>query len=84
MEPYPSRQFGFIDDPDRQVGNGLVWTRTRTRSDGPEPLLTLTAGLLQPGSKVDAGHSLAAFDTLCIGFGPHTPLSTRSAKGKRY
>ena len=41
MEPYPSRQFGVIDDPDRQFGNGSVCTRTRTRSDGPEPLLTL-------------------------------------------
>jgi hypothetical protein len=41
MEPYPSGQFGFIDDPDRQIGNGSVWTWTRTRSDGPEPLLTL-------------------------------------------
>ena len=41
MEPYPSRQFGFIDDPDRQFGNGSVWNRTWTRSDGPEPLLTL-------------------------------------------
>jgi len=41
MEPYPSGQFGFIDDPERQFGNGSVWTRTRTRSDGPEPLLTL-------------------------------------------
>ena len=41
MEAYPSRQFGFIDDPDRQFGNGAVWTRTRTWSDGPEPLLTL-------------------------------------------
>ena len=41
MEPYPSGQFGFIDDPDCQFGNGSVWTRTRTRSDGPELLLTL-------------------------------------------
>ena len=40
-EPYPSGQFGFIDDPDRQFGNGWVWTQTQTRSDGPEPLLTL-------------------------------------------
>jgi hypothetical protein len=40
MEPYPSGQFGFIDDPDRQFRNGSVWTRTRTQSDGPEPLLT--------------------------------------------
>jgi hypothetical protein len=43
MEIYPNRQFGFIDDPDCQFGNGSVWTWTRTRaqSDGPEPLLTL-------------------------------------------
>ena len=41
MEPYSSGQFGFIDDPERQFGNGSVWTRTQTRSDGPEPLLTL-------------------------------------------
>jgi len=46
MELYPSRQFGIIDDLDRPFGIGSVWTRTRTRSDGPEPLLTLnrTAG----------------------------------------
>jgi len=41
MEPYPSGQFGLIDDPDRQFGNGSVWTWTWTGSDGPEPLLTL-------------------------------------------
>jgi len=41
-------------------------------------------GLSQRGSKVDPGHSFAAFDTLCVGFGPRTPPSTRSAKGKRY
>jgi len=41
IELYPSGQFGFIDDPDRQFGNGLVLTRTRTRSDSLEPLLTL-------------------------------------------
>jgi hypothetical protein len=40
MEPYPSGQFALIDDPDRQIGNGSVWTRTWTRSDGPEPFLT--------------------------------------------
>ena len=44
MEPYPSRQFGFFDNPDRQLGNGSVWTRTRTRSDGLEPLLTRLPG----------------------------------------
>jgi hypothetical protein len=46
MEPYPSGVFGFIDVPDHQVGNGLVCTRTRTRSDCPEPLLTLLVPLL--------------------------------------
>ena len=43
MEPYPSGQFGFIDNPDRQFGNISVSTRTRTLSDNPEPLLTLTS-----------------------------------------
>ena len=41
MEQYPNRQFGFIVDPDRQSGSGLVPTRTRTRSEGPDPFLTL-------------------------------------------
>jgi len=45
IELYPSRQFGFIDHPDSQCGNGSVWTRTWTWSHGPEPLLTLAAGL---------------------------------------
>jgi hypothetical protein len=50
MEPYPSGQFGFIDDPYSQFGNGSVWTWTWTRSDGPEPLLTLGRLLFeQPG-----------------------------------
>jgi len=46
---YPSGQFGFIDDPDRQFGNGSVWTRTRTRSDGMKPLLTLHLREEHPG-----------------------------------
>jgi len=41
MEPYPNRQFGFIDDSDRQSGSGSVPTRTWTWSDGPDPSLTL-------------------------------------------
>ena len=41
IEPYPNLQFGFVDNPDRQFGAGSVLTRTRTRTDGPEPLLTL-------------------------------------------
>ena len=38
---YPSWRFGFIDNPDYQFSNGSVWTLTRIRSDGPEPLLPL-------------------------------------------
>jgi len=45
MQPYLSGQFGFIDNPYRQFGNGSVWTRTRTLSDSPEPLLTLTVDM---------------------------------------
>jgi hypothetical protein len=41
MEPYPSGQFGFIDNLDCQLGNDSVWTRTWTRSYCPELLLTL-------------------------------------------
>jgi hypothetical protein len=41
IETYPNRPFGFNDDPDRQFGDGSVLTWTRTRGDGPEPLLTL-------------------------------------------
>jgi len=37
-----------------------------------------------PGSRVDAGHLLAAFDNLCIWFGLHTPPSTHSATGIKY
>jgi len=33
---------------------------------------------------VDAGHLLAAFNTLCVGFGPCTLPSIHSATGKRY
>jgi hypothetical protein len=41
MELYPNRQCRVVDAPDRQSGSGLVPTPTRTRSDGPDPLLTL-------------------------------------------
>jgi len=41
MEPYVNRQFGLIDDPDRKSGSGSVPSRTRTPSDGPDPLLIL-------------------------------------------
>jgi len=41
MESYPNWRFRFIDDPDHQSGFGSVPTRTVTRSDGPDPFLTL-------------------------------------------
>jgi len=41
MEPYPNREFRFIDNQDHQFGSGSVPTRTRFRSDGPDLLLTL-------------------------------------------
>jgi len=41
FEAYPSWQFRFIDNPDRQIDNGSVWIQTGTRSDDPEPLPTL-------------------------------------------
>jgi len=41
MEPYPNRQFRFIDNPHLQSDSGWFPSRTRTRGDGPDPLLTL-------------------------------------------
>lgn len=38
---YPNQQFRSIDNPDRGLGTCLVPTWTRTRSAGPELLLTL-------------------------------------------
>jgi len=55
--PYLSGKFGFIDDLDRQFGNGLVWTRTRTRSDGPELFLTLVDAQY-PNAAVTVSRSL--------------------------
>ena len=37
MDPYPNRQFGFIDDPDRQSGSGSVPTV-------PRPEVTVQTG----------------------------------------
>ena len=64
MEPYPSGQFGLIDDPDRQFGNGSVWTRTRTRSDGPEPLLTLMMAQALTSTTSDTFTFAGAMDSL--------------------
>ena len=51
MEPDGNRQFGFIDHPDRKSGCGSVPTRTRTRSHGPDPLLTLGPGGLSTAER---------------------------------
>jgi len=45
IEQYNSWQFGFIHNPDHTFGNSSVWIWTRTWSDGPEPLPTLSINL---------------------------------------
>jgi len=83
MEPYPSGQFGFSDDPDRQFGNGWVWTRTRTRSDGPEPFVTLCipSHLAKPFSLPEAPRNLQKLEAdqlhLTLGSSPY-PSSRRA------
>jgi hypothetical protein len=42
IKPYSCWQFGISNKADRPYGNSSVWTRTPTRSDGPELLLTLS------------------------------------------
>jgi len=59
MEQYLNRQFGFIHDPIRQSGSGSVPTCTPTRSDGPDPLLTLI--VRHDNSSVHVQGSYAAF-----------------------
>ena len=39
-EPYQSWRFWCIDIPHHHFGNSSFWTRTRTRSDYPEPFPT--------------------------------------------
>jgi len=41
IEPDPNWRFLSVDNPDHQYGNGSFLTQTRTRSDRPEPSLTL-------------------------------------------
>jgi hypothetical protein len=60
MEPYPTGQFGLIDDPDCQFDKGSVWTQTLTRCDSPELLLTLDVNVYvdqQPLIESAGGHS---------------------------
>jgi len=73
------------DRPCHQSWNYKIHQHTyRGNSTDDKIWCRLTPGLLPPGSKVDAGHSLAAFDSLCVGFGLRTPPSTCSATGTRY
>jgi hypothetical protein len=73
------------DRPCRQPCNYKIHHHT-DRSYSPDDKIRFrySLGLVPPGSKVDSGNFLAAFDTLCIGFGPYTPPSTHSDTGKRY
>jgi len=57
FESYLSWRFGFIDNPDRHFDNRSVWTRTRTRRDCPDPLLTLHPS--QHGTSSMGKHLLA-------------------------
>jgi len=41
IQQYPNWRLGFIDNPDSHFGVGLVLTRTRTQSNGPELFLIL-------------------------------------------
>jgi len=42
IEPYTNGRFGFIENLRRQFGACSFPTQTRTRSHGPEPVVTLT------------------------------------------
>ena len=66
IEPYPNWRFGFIDDPDRQFGNGSGWTRTRTRTDGPEPLLTLVTQDRKQKSLTLGWPSFSEWGSACV------------------
>jgi hypothetical protein len=50
IEPYPISEFGFIDNADCKSGSGSVPTRTQTRRDGPDLMLTPLISLI--GDKV--------------------------------
>jgi hypothetical protein len=49
FEPYPSWEFGLINNPDCQFDNSSVWTRTRIWSDGPELSLTQAKWMVHSG-----------------------------------
>jgi hypothetical protein len=60
LEAYLNCWFEAIDDLDRQFGHCSVPSRTLTRSDGPEPLLTLCFAQSQnhPLAKVQIDYRL--------------------------
>jgi len=73
------------DHPCCQSWNYQIHQHTHpSYSSDDEIWCRYTPGLLPPGSEVDAWHLLAAFDTLCVGFGLRTLPSTHSATGKWY
>jgi len=55
IEPYPSWQFGLIDNKNSQFGNSSGWTRTRTqtRNDGPELLIKINTTNTKPINKIN-------------------------------
>jgi hypothetical protein len=76
--------FGLDTDPDWKWQSGTVAnTSNRSYSPNGKDWCTKTPRLHQPGSNVDADHLLTAFNSLCIGFGPHTPPCICSATGWR-
>jgi len=79
MEPCPNRQFRFIDHPDRQSGSGLVPTRTRTRSDGPDPLLTLVDAHFATGVSTIWNQSLWHSVSIIVLWQPFCAVQVRSA-----
>ena len=48
--PDPKLRFGSNDDPNRVFENGSVWTRTRPKHRGSDPLLTLAISVITPAS----------------------------------
>jgi len=67
VELYPNQQFRFDPDPDCRFGNGVVSTRTRTQSDGPEPLLTPLVMMECTGWTVVEGFVLWVGNFLALG-----------------
>jgi hypothetical protein len=83
MEPYQSGQFGFSDDPDSQFGNSSGWTRTLTRSDGPEPLRTL-AGTPCLVSEPEHLNTFESIEAILAATFEEEPLKFNFVKSQRF